>query len=242
MSDYNNSRGGNKAVFGFIIILIGLGIFFHQVGWLPFFHIEFTWPIILIIIGLFVGMRKGFRTPGPYILIAIGVFNLIPGFTFRVGDRYLESEDLVAPLILVLAGLVLVLRPGKKKQWTTEMVPTDLSSENTISADIIFGGRKEIITSKDFKGGRITATFGGCEVNLLQADSTSSTIVLEMRATFGGCELIVPANWDIKNEIEPIFGGVEDQRMMRSPEVTENRKTLILRGSCVFGGIEIKSF
>jgi predicted membrane protein len=242
MANYENyqRRSGGKALFGFIIILLGVGIFLKQLDLLPHIYLQFTWPIILIVIGLFIGLRNGFRSIAPFILIAIGIFNLIPGFTFNIGDNEVDSEEVVAPAILVLAGLILVFKPGKKKHWNASGNVTTFS-ENTVVADVVFGGRKEIITSKDFRGGRISATFGGCEINMLQADATEQVIVLEIRATFGGCELVVPANWEVKNEIDTILGSVQDERSIRNPE-TGTRKTLVLRGSCFCGGVEIKSF
>lgn len=242
MSQYRDHRGGgNKAVFGFFIILAGLAILLKQVGVLSFIHFQTYWPLILIAVGIFIGVRNRFSTNAPFIFIAVGIFHLIPAFSFRVGEHMVDSEDLVIPIILVGLGLFIMLRAGKKKPWQGPD-HSDLIADSTLRADIVFGGRKEIVTSKDFKGGKVTATFGGCEINLLQADTTGSAIVLEVRATFGGCEIIVPSDWEIKNEIESVFGSVEDQRSIRPSEQAENRKTLVLRGSCVFGGVEIKSF
>lgn len=243
MSHYENNRHrpGNKVAFGFIIILIGLAIFLKQIDMLPYFDLSSTWPIILIIVGVLIGIKNKFRNTAPFILIAVGVFNLIPGFSFKIGANSVDSEELVIPTILILAGIVMIFKPRKKKHWADHQQITIVGDKN-MCADVMFGGRKEIITSKEFNGGNITVTFGGCELNLLQADSTDQNIIVDVRIIFGGCEIIVPSHWDIKNEIEPVFGSVEDQRTLRTPDVTENRKTLILRGSCTFGGIEIKSF
>jgi Cell wall-active antibiotics response 4TMS YvqF len=98
------------------------------------------------------------------------------------------------------------------------------------------------VTSKDFKGGLVNVTFGGCEVNLVQAELTEPTAVIDLRVSFGGVELIVPSHWDIQNEIDPSFGSVEDERTIQTTTTTETKKTLILRGNCSFGSIEIKSF
>jgi predicted membrane protein len=66
--------------------------------------------------------------------------------------------------------------------------------------------------------------------------------VLIVRAVFGGIEVIVPANWEVKSEVETIFGSTQDERSMRMHDSNgDNKKMLILRGSCVFGGVEIKS-
>ena len=108
--------------------------------------------------------------------------------------------------------------------------------------DIVFGGRKEIVTSKDFKGGIVSVTFGGSEINLTQADFTEEQIVLDCRVTFGGVELIVPAHWEIQNNIVPSMGSVEDERMIYTGQTGDVKKKLILQGTCNFGSIEIKSY
>ncbi len=238
----NRNQSGNKVFFGLMIIVAGLVILARQVGLLPALNLEENWPLLLMAFALFLGIKNRFSTPAPYILFAIGLFNYIPAFTFTVGNRQVDSEDLVFPVLLIGAGLIVVLRARQKSRWMETPTDTDIVSENTLNADVIFGGRKEIVTSKDFKGGRVRATFGGAEINLLQADTSAQSLVLHVRATCGGCELIIPAHWDLKNEVETILGSVEDKRSIRSSEPPEKRKTLVLRGSCVCGGIEIKSF
>jgi len=118
---------------------------------------------------------------------------------------------------------------------------TFTTSDNTINIDVTFGGRKEFVTSKDFKGGTISTVFGGCEVNLMQADTTEKTMVLDIKVSFGGVELIVPSHWDIQNEVNPAFGSIEDERTIQTA-TAEDRKTLIIKGSCSFGSVEIKSY
>ena len=244
MSRFGNNNGhrGNKIVVGVIIIIIGLALFIRQVGIFPDFDMHITWPVGLIALGLFLGVKNKFSTNVPYIFIAIGLFHLIPAFSFNIGGREVDSEDVAIPALIILAGLLLIFKPRKKKRWLESNTTEIVSDGSSLEADVVFGGRKEMVTSKDFKGGRITATFGGVEINMLQADTTAQSILLEVRATFGGCEIIVPPNWDIKNEVETVLGSVEDKRSIRMPDNTDNRKTLILRGSCFCGGIEIKSF
>jgi hypothetical protein len=67
-------------------------------------------------------------------------------------------------------------------------------------------------------------------------------MVLDVRVAFGSAEIIVPSHWEVVNEINPTLGSVEDQRMLRTPDASIERRTLILRGSCAFGSIEIKGY
>jgi len=111
----------------------------------------------------------------------------------------------------------------------------------TINSFALFAGRKEMITSKNFQGGRISAIFGGTTLNMMNADSTVRHIVLDVTAALGGVEITIPSHWQLVNEVDAIFGGVEDARMMRTAP-GESSKTLVIRGFCLMGGVEIKSY
>ena len=82
--------------------------------------------------------------------------------------------------------------------------------------------------------------FGGTELDLSRADINGEAII-EMTTIFGGTKLVVPSNWTVKSDAAVIFGGVEDKRAM--PAVNEvTNKTLTLKGTVIFGGIDIKSY
>jgi predicted membrane protein len=81
---------------------------------------------------------------------------------------------------------------------------------------------------------------GGSEIDLSQAD-ISGKIVIDVTNIFGGTKLIVPSSWDVQNDITAIFGGVDDKRQISGVTLDPN-KILVLDGTCMFGGIEIRSF
>jgi predicted membrane protein len=56
----------------------------------------------------------------------------------------------------------------------------------------------------------------------------------------GGTKLIVPPHWEIRSQLTSIFGNVEDKRQQHATVNPE--KVLILDGSSVFGGIEIRNY
>jgi predicted membrane protein len=81
---------------------------------------------------------------------------------------------------------------------------------------------------------------GGSEIDLTQADFTG-TITIDVTAVFGGTKLLVPPTWDVQNDISAVFGGVDDKRQLAGVPL-DRTKVLVLEGSVVFGGIEIKSY
>jgi predicted membrane protein len=96
------------------------------------------------------------------------------------------------------------------------------------------------VLSKKFEGGKLTAAFGGIDLDLTQADF-SGTVYLQIDVIFGGTKILVPPHWDVRVEITNIAAGVEDKRMYSQTEV-DPEKVLVLRGTCFFGGLEIRSF
>lgn len=231
-------RQRNKMLFGIMVAMVGALLLLRTLDLLPYYSFNEFWPFILIIVGITVGIKHNFRNNSWWVLIIIGVANLVPQFPI-MGH---PSRHLVWPALIILIGLVIAFLPRKEYCYKGRVLSSFVTNENTINLEATFGGRKEVVTSKDFKGGIVTLTFGGCELNLVQADFTEPSIVLDCRVSFGGLEIIVPSHWEIQNEINPSFGNVEDARTMQTPATGENKKILILRGNCSFGNIEIKSY
>jgi hypothetical protein len=113
------------------------------------------------------------------------------------------------------------------------------SSEDYISATTVLGGVHKNILSKNFKGGDITIFMGGAELNLSQAD-IQGTAALDITQIMGGTKIIVPPHWTIRSELTSVFGNIEDKRQNIGNSNPE--KVLIIDGTSVFGGIEIRNY
>lgn len=233
-------HGGDKRWFGLFILIAGVLLMLQK---LDLFNFTFhnIWPYFLIGLGLIIGIKSRFQRHAWWILIAIGVVNIIPAFTiFGV-----SSIKLLLPAGLIMLGLAIILNSPKKKRWNEcrDNIKTVTNNDNMLNVDVTFGGHKEIVTSKNFKGGNISATFGGAEINMMNADTPDNNINLNLKVTFAGVELVVPSHWEIKNEIGNTMGSVEDNRQVYTPtDAAEDRKVLYLTGNCSFGSIEIKSY
>jgi hypothetical protein len=116
---------------------------------------------------------------------------------------------------------------------------TDITQDTELDIVSIFAGIKKRIMSKQFQGGDIVCVFGGAELNLTNADFISP-VALDVTMVFGGTKLIIPANWEVRSEVTAIFGGVDDKRPQPTSSIPE--KTIILKGTLMFGGIEVNSF
>jgi len=109
-----------------------------------------------------------------------------------------------------------------------------------INESVIFSGVNRKLMTKNFQGGKATVIFGGLDLDLTQVDFTG-VVTLDLEVGFGGVMLIVPPHWDVRTEMSNIAAGLEDERMFREGGVDTN-KVLILKGTLLFSGLEIKSF
>ena len=104
----------------------------------------------------------------------------------------------------------------------------------------IFSGHNKYIDDPEFKGGSISCTFGGAEIDLTNAELATEGAVLDLSALFGGMEISVPKHWKIQITGTPIFGGLEDKTVQDTPN--ENTRTLHIYAHVIFGGIEINNY
>jgi len=230
------------------VFLLAIGIVALLRATIPDFpEWVFSWQMLLIALGMFIGLRHNFRGGAWLILMLVGSI-----FLFR--DIFPEfSFNRIWPVVLIVVGLFIIIRPRNRHRWSgmekktdgnadTNLIndDTDYSKEDFITSTSIFGGAKKIVISKNFKGGDLVSIFGGTELDLSQADFTG-TAVIELTTIFGGTKFLVPSNWSVKSEAVTIFGGMEDKRRMATVTETPD-KTLLLRGTVIFGGIDIKSF
>jgi predicted membrane protein len=240
-----------KIAGGLIVVGIGVMLLLREAG-VEFPEFIFSWEMILIVLGLFIGVKHNFRNPSWIILIVIGgVFmmdDVFPGMT--IGSY-------IWPLLIIFFGLVMIFKPRKKcygdKHWDRwehkwrEKYAYENTKEGNESGDSIetvsvFGGVRKQVLSKNFKGGEVTCVFGGAEINLMQADFTGRA-VLELTQVFGGTKLIIPSHWEIQhNDLVAVMGGIEDKRQIQKDISVDSEKVLVLSGICIFGGIEIKSY
>lgn len=238
-------------VFGFLLLAGQLGM--YSVSW------STIWPAALIIIGLINYFKFDKKKPGWLIPVLIGLLFLIE----RIFPDFSVS-NITWPAIIIGIGLWMLFgrRTNKSQYGDGSKFEKKYSSFNDgysdndksfdgyeansvnnddyISTVAVFGGAKTNVLTKTFKGGDITSIFGGTEINFSHAD-IEGVVIIEATQVFGGTKIIVPPTWDVTSEISAIFGGIDDNRSL-TQVLPDRSKVLVLRGTSVFGGIEIRNF
>jgi predicted membrane protein len=106
----------------------------------------------------------------------------------------------------------------------------------------IFSGGERQIVSQNFKGGKLSAVFGGIDLDLSKARLAPGRNILEIACVFGGATIIVPDNWYVTIEVTPVLGGFSDTRKLHPGRTVESDSQLVIKGAVVFGGGEVKSY
>jgi hypothetical protein len=245
--------------------LIGVVLILDNVTFLPNFipWWIWTWQFLLITIGVFSLLTTDKTGPG-IILIGIGSIFLLsdilpdywPGF-FGIFDN---NSNLLWYLIIILVGVSLIFRKkgvpdgdwshrrrGRRHFGSTgddepQVFSGDGNDIDFLDEVAIFGGGKKIITTENFKGGRVTTIFGGSEIIFAKSHLAPGICEIEVFAMFGGWTLVVPQHWQVKIDVVSVFGGISDKRILSSETMKDNTSQLVIKGFVMFGGGEIKSF
>ncbi len=231
--DRRSRRHERNPMGGIILVLIGAGLLLNQMD-LGLPHWLFSGPMIPIVIGLYIGARHSFRFGG-------WIFPIVIGGAFLLNNEFdYEISHLIWPVVIILIGLFMIIRP-RKRSWDHSFgnAVEDTTAGEYLDSSIVFGGIKKNVISKNFLGGKIENMFGGTDLNMMQADF-KGTVVIDVNIAFGGVKLLIPPQWNIKNEVTVVLGGVDDKRPL-GPD-NDQSKVLILRGTLMFGGIDIKSY
>jgi len=226
------SEEHNKAWLGIVLVIVGLAFLTDNLHFFRFNipHFIFSWEMLFIIIGgamLVTGRKAGF------VFLAIGAFFIVPDL-FGFSGMYIRNWW---PLILVVIGISMIARRGRFGDTDS----SGLSSGSDFDVTTILSGRKHMVDTGNFSGGKVTAFCGGSEIDLSKAKPGDEPAVIDTFVMCGGSTLIVPDDWKVQVDVTCILGGFSDSRKRPAIEVVDPQKTLVLKGFICCGGGEIKS-
>jgi predicted membrane protein len=196
----------------------------------------FRWEVLLMFLGVvfFFGRRK--RSTGIILFFIGAIFYLRDYFMFSF-----TFWQIFWPGVLIFAGLMIIFRHRlDRHDWVHRGVITD---DSVVDEMAVFGGGDRVVTSQSFKGGKVTTVFGGLNFDMLKAKMAPGDNNIDVFCLFGGMKLIVPEGWNVKIQVMSLFGGFSDKHRYKSSALnTEGESKLVITGTVIFGGGEIKSY
>ncbi len=95
---------------------------------------------------------------------------------------------------------------------------------STLNLLTFFGGSKRQVNSQDFRGGDVTAVFGGYELDLRMAAIAVDQAVIEATGIFGGIQIDrARRTWTVEARGVGIFGGFVDDTQPPRPRRARGR-------------------
>lgn len=213
----------SRLAFGVGIIGVGVAALLGSFDIINFGElVRNYWPLLLIAGGLVLladDLRQNYIWAG--ILIILGVVAELNVLALVEVNFW----QIFWPIVLILFGSSLLFKRAG----------VSTNSDDKVTA--IFAGAETRNSSKDYRGGQVTAILGGSSINLSKA-VIKKEATLEILAVMGGVELRVPDEWEVRTSVMPILGGVENKA--QAPK-GNNAPVLNIVGTVLMGGIEIKN-
>ena len=226
--EMNRFTSWHRIFVGVLLIAVGIGFFLDS-----FIDYDFDWgdwwPAILIALGV---MNVASSRWVGVLLIVVGAAFLVD--TLDIVE--LDIGDYFWPLMLVVAGLFVIFGSRARRRQRGRGSSDDKSSSDDLDVSCVFGGIDHRVTSQQFKGGKVSATFGTAKIDLRRATLANGESTLQVEIIFGSAEIYVPDDWMVNVQTACTFGSVD----LRRAQPSEPTATLTLAGSCTFGGITIR--
>lgn len=230
--------------------MIGVSILLDNVLVIDIPNLWDFWPSILIIFGLKNLFENLDQPVWPLFTVGVGV--LLQLITLDILDGSIIGT-LFWPVVFIGIGLAILVNkadsPTKKYTSFTETPKkgsgskdektTTESSETSFDITRVFSSEKKKITSKNFSSGNITIFAGEVTLEFTDAKLAHEVVNLAETVIFGSLIIRIPDSISVETSVTSIFGDIEDHR--DKDNVNPDAETLLIKGSILFGNIEIRS-
>ncbi|MDR0538654.1 MAG: cell wall-active antibiotics response protein [Tannerellaceae bacterium] len=239
---YHHHHGLGTTVLAILLIIAGLTMLGHNLGWInnDVYRIIMSWPMILIAMGVLSFFKR--QHIAGIIFVSIGSYFLL----FRIIGIEGDQMRHYWPIMLVFIGITLIFRRHHHRHirpWTRFRTcrhgdAKEKVEDGFVTLDVSFGSTKTIVMDPVFRGADIDCSFGSVSLDLKRTVLEAPETIIDIDISFGGAELRLPSSWYVVVQSNNSFGGCEDKRWL-SGEIDYEHK-LIIRGNLSFSGIEIK--
>lgn len=214
-----------RGLTGAIILAVGVLALLDALTIIPFWsHAATWWPLALVAAGLLVLINNVRDYLTALVFIIVGIIwqlNLL-------GYTNVNVWQTIWPVIIIWVGLSILMNHTSGRK---------LKTQDAESISAIFAASDTVNKSEDFQGGKMNAIFGGITIDLRDA-KIKKEATIEVFTLCGGVELKVPRDWQIRQHVFPILGGVETKSHTSNDT---NGPVLNINGTVALGGVEVRN-
>ena len=222
-------------IWGLFLILVGIILGLNAFGVTNINLFFDGWWTVFIIVPSLNGLIKGEDRTGALIGLIIGLFLLLS--CQDVIDFSLIFKLLI-PVILVVIGLSIIFKDKVKDIAVKNMGKInakEIDMEHTYTST--FSEEKINLDNEKLESCAINSIFGSVSLDLRNV-VIDEDVVINNYVVFGGVTIKVPKDVNIVVKTTSIFGGVDNKTGRNKTK--ENVKTIYIKGTILFGGIDIK--
>lgn len=228
-----SSQPQQRLIVGAFILIIGVLALADNLHFFNGYDVIRFWPTVFIVVGglklSHTRTRSGTVVGGGLVLVGIAMtLNYMGLISFHLRDWW--------PVVIIMAGLAMIFKDKLRDSDNHGLTSQERSADSHIDVVAIMSGHQGNVASQDFRGGSVTAIMGGAEIDLREA-CIQTEAVIDITAFWGGVSLKIPKDWRVVNNGIAFLGGIDDS----SEPAIDASKRLIITGTAVMGGVEIKN-
>jgi hypothetical protein len=219
-----------RMVWGFVVLALGVLWTLDNLGQVDASLVTRWWPILPLMWGilLLTGINGRRKTRAGWIWTGVGFLSILQ----PLGLAHAGLFDFW-PLILVFIGGSLVYRA-----WKGGSSPGVSADGPRIEANAILAGTQRKVVTDRFSSADVNAVIAAMTLDLRPAKLVDGHAEVDVYAMWGGIDLLLPKEWKVVSEVTPILGVFQDSTVVPDDP---NAPTLLIRGSVVMGGIEVRN-
>lgn len=222
-----------KIICGLALIAAGLLWLLHILGVISFdFSLKGWWALFIIVPCIF-GLFNDKDKVGPCIGIGWGVLLLLAA---RGVISWNMMWQIGLALMIIGFGLQMLLLKGCRHTCVSELKTISREGKEIRRIESAFGKQELSFAGEKFEGADVESSFGALILDLRGA-IIEEDVCIQLEASFGAVTIIVPEGLCVKTAVSSGFGGVTDNRRIKSDSGTP---VLFVTGKVSFGGVEIK--
>jgi len=151
-----------------------------------------------------------------------------------------EWKKYIIPVVLIFLGLKIMIghthRSHSGENGFVDADTDNLQEGEVMDISVAFAGNRYNLTDQLFHGAKVDVFLGGVMLDLTGAE-IADNCTLEIHTLMGGVEIKAPSNVNFSISSNCFLGGVDNKNLNVAGE---GSKTIILKASCLLGGVNIK--
>lgn len=220
----------SKSIWGYVFLGIGVVGLLRHMPFIPFAHfLNFgdLWPIIILLTGIWLIFTYNKSNT-----------NKSSNSTFNYDNMNSNTNSNTNTNTNTNANFNQGFDASNNSNFSFASSSTSSTPFDFINEDVLLNNAYRVITSQNFKGGKINSVLSSTKIDLTGAKLAPGEQILEINAVFGGIQIRVPHTWKVIISVSSVFGGFDDKRFIASEQINQD-SVLIIKGGVVFGGGEV---